>query len=87
MNKATQRGKILAYCEEHGSITIREAFTALNINSPSKRISEMRNSPEYIVESIEESRPDTEGNTVRWKRYFIKEVQHGGKQQTEGRTI
>ena len=78
MNKVTQRKKILAYCAEHGSITIREAFTALNINSPSKRISEMRNSPDYIVGSIEESRPDTDGNTVRWKRYFIKEAQYGG---------
>lgn len=74
MNKATQRGKILAYCEEHGSITIREAFTALNINSPSKRISEIRNSGLYIVDSIEESRDDEDGNTVRWKRYFIKEA-------------
>lgn len=74
MNKATQRGKILAYCKEHGSITIREAFTALNINSPSKRISEMRNSGQYIVDSIEESRDDTDGNTVRWKRYFIREA-------------
>ena len=80
MNKVTQRKKILAYCAEHGSITIREAFTALNINSPSKRISEMRNSPDYVVDSIEESRPDTDGNTVRWKRYFIKEAQYGGKQ-------
>lgn len=74
MNKVTQRRKILAYCQEHGSITIREAFTELNINSPSKRISEMRNSPDYIVDSIEESRPDADGNTVRWKRYFIKEA-------------
>lgn len=74
MNKVTQRKKILAYCAEHGSITIREAFTELNINSPSKRISEMRNSIDYIVDSIEESRPDTDGNTVRWKRYFIKEA-------------
>jgi hypothetical protein len=87
MNKVTQRRKILAYCQEHGSITIREAFTELNINSPSKRISEMRNSIDYIVDSIEESRPDTDGNTVRWKRYFIKEVSHGCKQQTEGRTV
>lgn len=71
MNTATQRGKILAYCEKYGSITIREAFTELNINSPSKRISELRKSPQYTVNSIEESRTDNDGNTVRWKRYFI----------------
>lgn len=75
MDKATQRMKILAYCEQHGSITIREAFTKLNINSPSKRISEIRNSGEYIVNSIGESSTDAEGNTTRWKRYFINELQ------------
>lgn len=71
MDALTQRGKILAYCAEHGSITIREAFTELNINSPSKRISEMRKSPNFIVKSIEESKTDKHGNTTRWKRYFI----------------
>ena len=86
MDIATQKGKILAYCEEHGSITIREAFTELNINSPSKRISEIRKSGCYNVDAIEESRTDTDGNTTRWKRYFIKEADYG-KQQTEGRTI
>lgn len=73
MDKATQKAKIIQYCAEHGSITIREAFTKLNINSPSKRISEIRNSREYIVDSItEESTED--GATTRWKRYFIRKV-------------
>ena len=74
MDKATQRGKILAYCKEHGSITIREAFEKLDINSPSKRISEMRLSPDYDVQSIEETREKDNGITVRFKRYFIKQV-------------
>lgn len=74
MDAATQKGKILKYCAEHGSITIREAFTKLNINSPSKRISELKNSGQYIVESIEESRTDEDGNKTRWNRYFIKAV-------------
>lgn len=39
---ATDCGKILAYCKEHGSITAREAFIHLNINSPRKVISELR---------------------------------------------
>lgn len=38
----TDYGKILAYCEEHGSITAREAFIKLNINSPRKVISDLR---------------------------------------------
>ena len=61
MDKATQRGKILAYCKEHGSITIREAFEKLKINSPSKRISEMRLSGEFVVESVEETRINNDG--------------------------
>ena len=75
MDKATQRMKILAYCEQHGSITIREAFTKLEINSPSKRISELRKSGRYNVKSVDESRTDKNGNTTRWKRYFINELQ------------
>lgn len=74
MDKATQRGKILAYCAEHGSITIRDAFEKLHINSPSKRISELRNSGVYDVQAITESRINGEGNTVRYKRYFIKKL-------------
>ncbi len=74
IQKATQRQKIIQYCEEHGSITIREAFTELNINSPSKRISEIRNSGQYIVDSVRETRIDSEGNSKHWYRYFIKEI-------------
>lgn len=74
MDKATQRMKILNYCEQYGSITIREAFTKLNINSPSKRISEIRNSGAFVVKSIDESKTDADGNTTRWKRYFINEL-------------
>jgi predicted ArsR family transcriptional regulator len=71
MDKATQQKKILAYCEKHGSITVREAFTKLDINSPTKRISELRNSNDYTVNEITESKKDENGNTIRWKRYFI----------------
>lgn len=71
MNPATQKGKILGYCAEHGSITIREAFEKLHINSPSKRISELRKAG-YDVQSIEERRTNAEGNEVRFLRYYIK---------------
>ena len=75
MDKATQRGKILAYCNEYGSITIREAFEKLNINSPSKRISELRNCGLYDVRTIDEERINSCGETKRYKRYFIKGVE------------
>ena len=77
MDKATQIGKILAYCAEHGSITVRDAFVELNINSPTKRISEMRKSGRYKVDSVEESRTNQSGETTRWKRYFITPMERG----------
>ena len=70
--KATQHARILAYCLKHGSITIREAAVKLDMNSPSKRISEMRHSPAYSVESVDEERVKDDGEIVRYKRYFIK---------------
>ena len=74
MNERSQWGRILDYCAEHGSITIREAF-GLDINSPSKRISEMRHSPDYVVDDIMEKVYDDEGKMrTKFKRYFIKEV-------------
>lgn len=73
MNPATQKGKILGYCAEHGSITIREAFEKLNINSPSKRISELRNSADYVVDDITVYMLDGEGKVeTKFKRYFIR---------------
>ena len=71
MDAATQKGKILQYCAEHGSITIREAFEKLYINSPSKRISELRKSGQYDVKAIEESRTNNDGETKTYKRYYI----------------
>lgn len=73
MDKATQRSKILAYCSAHGSITVREAFE-LGINSPTKRISEMRKSGLYNVDTLDEKRTDANGVTKRWTRYFISPI-------------
>lgn len=73
MDKATQKNKILQYCAEHGSITVREAFEKLNINSPTKRISELR-SAGYDVQTFDEERIKEDGATVRFRRYIIKGV-------------
>jgi hypothetical protein len=73
MDKATQIAKILNYCKEHGSITVRDAAVTLEINSPTKRISEMRLSGVYDVQDIQETRVKDSGETVRYKRYFIRE--------------
>lgn len=73
MDKSTQRAKIIAFCKQYGSITVRDAFTKLNINSPTKRISEIRYDGTHTVRDIEESCIDEDGSKVRWKRYFISE--------------
>lgn len=73
MNPATQRGKILDYCAEHGSITVRDAYEKLRINSPTKRISELRNSAAYTVDDIYEYVLNDEGKVEnKFKRYFIR---------------
>lgn len=66
MNAATQCGKILEYCAEHGSITAREAFIRLNINSPRKAISNMRRMG-YEVKAVEQ---DNNGKKP-YHRYYI----------------
>lgn len=72
MDKATQKAKILDYCKEHGSITVRDMSVKLDINSPTKRISELRLSGLYDVQTIEETKEKDNGKTVRYNRYFIK---------------
>lgn len=69
--KATQRMKIVNYCAEHGSITVREAFERLDINSPTKRISELKRAG-YDVQKVVETREKANGSVVRFTRYFIK---------------
>lgn len=76
MSKATHSAKILAYCKKHGSITVRDAYK-LDINSPTKVISTMRLSGLYDVTDIEERRTNSNNETVRYKRYFIKELESG----------
>lgn len=71
MNPETQKGKILEYCAVHGSITVREAFERLNINSPTKRISELRRAG-YDVQTAEEARMNASGENVKFNRYFIR---------------
>ena len=77
MNPATQKGKILGYCAEHGSITNREATVLLNINSPSKRISELRKSGRYDVQSIWEEHVNADGDKTEYLRYYIKKIEGG----------
>ena len=78
MSKVTQAEKIVNYCEKHGSITVRDMCVKLDINSPRRVISAMRQSPLYDVQDIRESRVNKAGETKSYKRYFIKAVQANG---------
>lgn len=73
---ATDYVKILEYCEEHGSITAREAFIRLNINSPRKVISDLRRKKGYDVKV---EKMYNNGKTP-YNRYYIskKEVNADG---------
>lgn len=81
--KATQQRKIFNYCQEHGSITVRDCHR-LDINSPTKRISEMRLGCLYDVQDIDEVRVKDDGTKVKFKRYFIKELNNHGQVRTKG---
>lgn len=68
----SQRTKILEYCAHHGSITNRDANVKLDINSPTKRISELVKAG-YDVEKVKETRVNSSGREVRFIRYYIRD--------------
>ena len=72
MTKMTQQQKILEYCDTHGCITVREAFEKLHINSPRKRISEIKKSGLYDVDTKEIRQINSAGQKVKFTRYFIR---------------
>lgn len=68
MNKATQRQLIRDYIDKHGSITNRQAYTELMINSPTARISEMvKNGEPLCKETIYYTKED--GTPSHYMRY------------------
>lgn len=78
MSKETQAEKIVNYCKKHGSITVRDMCVELEINSPRRVVSAIRQSPLYDVQDMKESRVNRAGETKTYKRYFIKAVEADG---------
>ena len=70
-NKTNQRSKILDLIHEKGSATVREIFTELNINSPTKRLSELRKMG--VIREEWDFRLHEDGSKVRFKRYTLNE--------------
>ena len=66
-----QRAMILRYLEEYGSATVRELVIALNINSPTKRISELVKLG-YPIGKKWVKRTNSEGQTKRYMRYSLR---------------
>ena len=77
--RVSQRMKILQYCEAHGSITVREAFAELHINSPTKRISEISKSGLYDIQIREVRQVNSSGEKVHFNRYYITPMEQEGQ--------
>ena len=65
----SQQQKILFLLESQGSATVREIFIKLNINSPTKRLSELRK--QGLIREESDFSINTEGRKVWFKRYFL----------------
>lgn len=74
--KSNQQKKIIDYIRENGSATIRELFIYCNVNSPSKRISELRKMGLITTERCTRTKPS--GENVRFCRYYLKENANAG---------
>lgn len=68
-SKISQEQKILFLLESQGSATVREMFIKLNINSPTKRLSELRK--KGLIREEPDFSINTEGRKVYFKRYFL----------------
>ena len=71
---ATNCAKVLAYCDRYGSITAREAFIKLNINSPRKLFSDMRRKGYELKEPT----PMYNGGRKPYHRYYFGKVNADG---------
>lgn len=69
-SKSTQRILIMQYLEEYGSATVRDLVLKLNVNSPTKRISELVKLG-YPIEKKWVKRTNSKGQTKRYMRYFL----------------
>lgn len=68
-SKISQEQKILFLLESQGSATVREIFIKLNINSPTKRLSELRK--KGLIREEQDFSINTEGRKVYFKRYYL----------------
>lgn len=77
--KQKQIGRILAYIEENGSITQREASIHLSVERLASRVTDMKRMG-YPVKTVWEKDKNQFGEPCRFKRYFLGGGADGGTQ-------
>lgn len=73
----TQNQRILNHLETYGSITAREATRTYEIYRLAARIADLKRMG-YNIESVEEVRTNSEGETKRFARYYLRGGSNGG---------
>ena len=63
------KGRILAYLEEHGSITTFEAFTELNCTRLSEYIRQLRKT--HVIRDEWIKTTNKYGDNVKYKRFWL----------------
>lgn len=71
-SKQIQRDKIIAYLREKGSATVRDLTIDLEINSPTKRVSELCKLG-FPIEKEWVHRINSRGENKRFIRYVMRE--------------
>ena len=69
MEKNNMRKRILAYLEEHGSITTFEAFTELNCTRLSEYIRQLKKT--HLIKDEWLTSTNKYGEKVRYKRFWL----------------
>ena len=70
-SKMTQHEKIIKYLRENGKASVRELFIYCNINSPTKRLSEL--SRMGLVTSDSVTRVNSSGQKKKFSVYYLTE--------------
>lgn len=69
MDRMKQNALVLEYLRDNPGATARDIFDSCRVNSPRKRISELRAS--HRIDDIWDVSTDEYGIKTRYKRYFL----------------
>lgn len=69
MDRLSQNARVLEYLAENPGATARDIFDSCRVNSPRKRISELRAT--HRIDDVWDESVDELGIRTRYKRYFL----------------